>query len=117
MKHLKTYENWVKNILYNLDYNQDTIIFSSQREKLEKLGFVTSDMSIFTYNSLLTSQKIIVKCKYKPAPGLEPGKYIYKVTIIDNKKKKIKWFHYFNDMIKYLDEIIPEHYITKKYNL
>lgn len=74
-------------------------MYGEQGKKLIELGFVSTDMENFSYDSFLTSTKIIVKNKYRPAPGLDPGKDIYKVTIIDN------------------DEIIPEHSITKKYNL
>lgn len=117
MKHLKTYENWIKNILNNLDYNKDRIMHNILRQKLIELGFTSTDMINFKYDSFITSKKIIVKNKYSPAPGLDPGKDIYKVIIIDNNKRNIKWFNDFNKMIKYLDDIIPEYSINRKYNL
>lgn len=117
MKYIKKYENWIKNLLINLDYNENRFISDEKIQKLKDLGFVSSDSTTFEYNSFLTPKKIIIKNKYKPAPELDPGKDIHKVIIIDNNKKEIKWFEKFDDMIKYLEDITPEYSIKTKYNL
>jgi len=75
VKHLKIYENWAKNLYYNVKFRNHRVVFDENVEKLEDIGFVfkpdkLGGSSIGIYNSNSEDKNIKIEFKFEFQPGI-----------------------------------------------
>jgi hypothetical protein len=133
MNNIKTYENWVSDQYNKLKYRSKRYVSPDSmfnedhyRYKLKELGFKFDNdgmfdgvSSIAIYESPSDVLKITIEFRFQPRPGMNPGRDAFRVNIIKNGKKKVKWFTIFDEkLINYIEENIPEvEKYVDKYNI